>query len=699
MALSVILLTGLNGPIGLFLIVQALSFLSTVLVWRSRGIARPLLFAEVPLLVWLLVKLLSFSRASEQFADASSAVTQGILAIGIGLILLHGFVLYLSLYGEGLRKRGGRELALFLTIAAAIGIAVALFMPVDFVNHSISLNDLRNPPDPDFVPLDDYGNGLEGGNLRSDQFPDQQEGEDGNSGDSQTGEGDADGDSGRTPRLQGIPAEQWDSRGRPGAGDSGGQEPSDGEGGEPREGEGQGEGENRQYAVMVVVSTQDPVYAADGYFGDFDPYRGLRLSRDNRLNELTYLRIIETWENPAPSIDTGRTPVDVFFLSTESNRYLPYQPLAVQPTILNKVYHPFAFSYASRSAISQTTEDQWRTIIGLNDSDRENLSSYLEVELRDELRDDLLTYFNSVVNDEQTYYEKLEAILESYSTFQYNIGFTDDVSVDRIVDFLFTSRDGDCTEFSNSTAILARLAGIPSRVVTGYLASSGLQTPQHRQGLMALQEAIEPLQQYSLDEMFLVTTAHRHSWVQVYMPGYGWIDIETTATALPPAAGFDPNSMDIVIPIIDPQDVKNRAFIFPWLLALQSLLVLLVAGVVGAYTFRFGRLLFLRSLSKGESVRALRALYTLLLMRLAVEGYRIKSTAETSMEYAESHPELGSFSELYTRLRYRERLEGAERENDLDSIRDEYRNVVGSARRKGLQGTLRRIFSLKDLRY
>ena len=216
---------------------------------------------------------------------------------------------------------------------------------------------------------------------------------------------------------------------------------------------------------------------------------------------------------------------------------------------------------------------------------------------------------------------------------------------------------------------------------------------------MALQEAIEPLQEYPLDEMFLVTTAHRHSWVQVYMPGYGWVDIETTATAIPPAAGFDPNSMDIVIPIIEPEDVKNRGFEFPWLLALQSLLILVVAGTVGTYAFRYGRLIYLRSLASGESARALRALYTLLLMRLAVEGYRIKSTAETSVEYAQEHPELKPFSELYTRLRYRERLEGPERDEDMDKIRGEYKGILGSASRKGLPGLLRRVFSLKDLRY
>ena len=389
----------------------------------------------------------------------------------------------------------------------------------------------------------------------------------------------------------------------------------------------------------------------------------------------------------------------MFFLSTESRRYLPYEPQAVQPTILNKIYHPFDFSYVSLSDISQSTPSEWSRIIGLNDRDREALATYLETELTDDIRQDVTAYFSSIVTDDQSYYERLNAILQSFSTFQYNIGFTDDVSVSHIVDFLLDTKDGDCTEFSNSTAILARMAGIPSRVVTGYLASSNLQTRMHIQGLLALQQVIEPLQQYPVENLFLVTTAHRHSWVQVYMPGYGWVDVETTATAIPPAAGFDPNSMDIVIPIIEPENVSNRSFEFPWLLALQALLVLMVAGVVGAYVFRYGRMLYLRSLASGESARSLRALYSLLLMRLAVEGYPIKSGSDTSVEYATDHPELETFAGLYTRLRYREYFTGVERAEELGKLKDEYQQIVRTARRRGLPGFVRRVFSLRDLRY
>lgn len=695
---SLAVLTGINGPVFLFVGIQAAAFATTALVFRSRGVARPFVFLETVLLIWLFVKLLGFSRASETFAEASSLVTQGLLAVSIGALLLHSFVLYMAVYGEGLGKRSGRELALFATVAVIIGIAVALFMPPDFVNHSVALNDLKNPPNPDPIPLDERGDGLEGGNLQSDRRADPRDDSAGNTSGEQEGENDSGGDEeGQEPRLEGIPAEQWDSR--PGQGDSQSGEGQEGENQGEGDQQGEGQGESKQYAVMVVASKQDPVYAADAYFGAYDPYRGFMLSRDNPLNELTYLRLLETWNNPNPTDDSARALDETFIISSESARYIPYEPRAVRPTILNRVYHPFDFSYAAISAFTEAGETEWRRVIGLNDEDRQGLSEYLQIDLRDDVEDEVVAYYNSIVDENAGYFERLDSILKGFSSFQYNIGFTDDVSVDHIVDFLKDTRDGDCTEFSNSTAILARMAGIPTRVVTGYLASSGLQTPTHTRGLMALQQVIEPLQEYPLDDLFLVTTAHRHSWVQVYMPGYGWVDVETTATAMPPMGGFNPNEMDVVIPIIEPEDVVLRNFEFPWLLTLQTLLGLAVAAFVGTYLFRYGRLLFLKRLSRGDSAKSLKALYSLLLMRLASEGYPIKPVAETSFEYAESHPELTDFAELYTTLRYRERFGDGERRKQFDRLRGEYTSILSRSKRQGLQGVISRIFSLRDLRY
>ena len=69
-------------------------------------------------------------------------------------------------------------------------------------------------------------------------------------------------------KLEGVDAEQWS------------------------EGFGQnGEG-GKQYAVMVVASKRDTVYAAREYFGILDPAGGFIFSYDNPLNELSSVRII-----------------------------------------------------------------------------------------------------------------------------------------------------------------------------------------------------------------------------------------------------------------------------------------------------------------------------------------------------------------------------------------------------------------------
>ena len=54
---------------------------------------------------------------------------------------------------------------------------------------------------------------------------------------------------------------------------------------------------------------------------------------------------------------------------------------------------------------------------------------------------------------------------------------------------------------------------------------------------------------------------------------------------------------------------------------------------------------------------------------------------------------------LYTSLRYRERVTDAKRKDELDKLREEYRKVVSGAKRSGLSGLVRRVFSLRDLRY
>lgn len=80
----------------------------------------------------------------------------------------------------------------------------------------------------------------------------------------------------------------------------------------------------------------------------------------------------------------------------------------------------------------------------------------------------------------------------------------------KLVDsFLFDAKNGYCTHFAASFAIAARIAKIPSRVVSGYKVdtSSGV------------------------NNYLLVKQKDAHAWVELYLGERGWVRYEPTATA------------------------------------------------------------------------------------------------------------------------------------------------------------------------
>jgi transglutaminase-like putative cysteine protease len=77
--------------------------------------------------------------------------------------------------------------------------------------------------------------------------------------------------------------------------------------------------------------------------------------------------------------------------------------------------------------------------------------------------------------------------------------------------FLFDLRKGYCDYYATAMVVLARAAGLPSRLAIGY-ASGTYNTSSQR---------------------FIVTQADAHSWVEVYFAGIGWVTFEPTAGSPP----------------------------------------------------------------------------------------------------------------------------------------------------------------------
>ena len=688
------------------------AFALTAVVFHGREHGHLVAGAELLFVGYVLLKLLRFSRASDVIADESSRITTVLVVMITCGVLLHALALYLAAFPESGGRVRRRELAVFALFALPAGAALGLLLPADFVAHRIAFNGLNEVARPDPQPIDAESAGPPGGNLRptGQRPPDDAQnrgqggsGQQGGAGDrGEAGEQGGAGGSGqseqpeRQQRLEGIPADRWNESGSPG-GAGGAQGQQDGAEGQDEGEEGGGEsqeggGDGKQYARMVIASAADAVYAADGYYADLHPQHGFSYSAGEPLNDLVNQRLLTTWVDVLRLPDRQREEREYFFLSSISDRVTPYRPYTVEPTVLDRLYHPFDFSYRAVSRVSATGPDQWRRLGGLSAAERTSLAPYLAVPLSGDTLDRFRRYAAEAAVGAGGYYDRIAAIMESFETYQYEIGFTDDVSVGHLEDFLFETRSGDCTEFSNTTALLGRLLGIPSRVVTGWLAAESLQTPVHRRGLQTLQEAIEPLREFALDDLFLVTDAHRHSWTQFYLPGYGWVDFEPTDYAIPPEE--DANTLDVVIPIIEIEEVVERDFRFPWLLALRLAAALAIAGVAGAYAWRYGREALLALAARSPSRHGVRARASLLYMRLAADGYAIKPQDETAREYADRYPELRRFAERYTALRYRP---DPPDQAVAGELRASARAAQQRMRRPGAGAWLQRLVSLRGL--
>jgi hypothetical protein len=495
---------------------------------------------------------------------------------------------------------------------------------------------------------------------------------------------------------------------------------------------------------MVVASKQEPVYMGNSFRGSLDPVRGFLPSPEEPLNRLPSQRFFVTWFDSEPVFDRGRERLEVFSLSTLAQNFLPYRPAAIEPTVLSENSGPLR--YIHRLEADTHIADPLGLISfrirGLNSLETSALAPYLDLPLEEAdravfggyLQEALESWRDSQEGFIQTdpygsslfpwgpepgegdggYMNKILAILQSFREYQYNVSDKDDYSIAALREFLFSTKDGDCVEFSNTLALLGRLAGIPSRVVTGYLAAESLQTPAHLRGLAALRNKIPVLREFPFEDLYLVTDAHSHSWAQFYIPDYGWLDFEATSFAIPPLGFGNGNMRDVVIPLLDETRVFSQARSFPWRAVIRVLGGIAVLILAGAYALRYGREAALRFSVRRGGRSGARSLYLLLLARLAADGRPIKPASKTAAEYARDVAALfpgvdegappgdspfAAFAALYAELRWRDFASPAEEGERFRRLRGEYRKILAAARRRGFFAPVIRIFSLRGLAY
>lgn len=82
---------------------------------------------------------------------------------------------------------------------------------------------------------------------------------------------------------------------------------------------------------------------------------------------------------------------------------------------------------------------------------------------------------------------------------------------DPVDEFLFETKKGFCEHYASAMTLLLRAAGVPARVVTGYLGGEFNPFGSH----------------------WIVQQRHAHAWVEAHLKGRGWVRVDPTAAVSP----------------------------------------------------------------------------------------------------------------------------------------------------------------------
>lgn len=257
-----------------------------------------------------------------------------------------------------------------------------------------------------------------------------------------------------------------------------------------------------------------------------------------------------------------------------------------------------------------------------------------------------------IIKNDTNRYDQVKDIERYFSRNNYHYD-TKDIPVpapdqDYVDQFLFDTQKGYCDNFSSSMVVMLRSVGIPARWVKGFSYGDRLNQTIEKDG-----------ERY---QVYQITNANAHSWVEAYFPEVGWIPFEPTKgfynpmefyaekakDGSEPSTPIDPNletglndfkkkplSMDDQN--INPGDLDSRSShvsigkILIWIVG--GLLILLIGFYIYRNRYRWLSGILIRRYSKGHDVNTYQAAYQYLLKVLAYKGMGRRDD-QTLREYA-----------------------------------------------------------------
>jgi transglutaminase-like putative cysteine protease len=361
-------------------------------------------------------------------------------------------------------------------------------------------------------------------------------------------------------------------------------------------------------AVVFTVEAE----RADFWRGQtFDNYEGSRWTR-SPFDEVRLPRDEKGVLVPAPDFDTGaetgrdfrqtfhiESPyTDVVFAAPSARLVETDKPLRGRADGTVSVSHQFTQGFGKGAVYTVTSRSADTTEALLRASDAQPVPE----PIREQYAADpdttgrVKALAREITAGETATLDKIRAIEAWLGTnTKYSLDAPLSPNGVEIVDpFLFTSRTGWCEQIASSLVVLARAAGIPARLTTGFV----------------------PGERDALTGRFTVRERDAHAWTEIFFPGVGW-------------QGFDPTA---TVPLAGDAD-KGGSLLDE---AREHAVLLIIVAMLGLLTVVFAPTIALRLAARRERRASWSASTMQRLERIGKKAGRPRAPAETPTEYAQA---------------------------------------------------------------
>lgn len=202
-------------------------------------------------------------------------------------------------------------------------------------------------------------------------------------------------------------------------------------------------------------------------------------------------------------------------------------------------------------------------------------------------------------------YDKVLAVERHLRDYDYDLKIAEPPPGQDVADYLlFSTRRGYCDYYATAMVVMLRVAGVPARYASGY--ATGHYDYQR--------------------QAYAVTQGAAHAWVEIYFPGYGWIEFEPTpyrTVFTRPVGGTMPAPAVVTLP-------PHGA---PWGARTTSVLLVMVVALLGLGGVFLLTLLTLRGRKGFSSARLTVQLYARML-RWAERVHLGPARGDTPLEFS-----------------------------------------------------------------